>query len=64
MQKELDYLEERVAKLITLNSNLRSVNNKLASQLKEKLDECETLQKKINLSVTSLKRIEKKYFDA
>ena len=63
MQKELDTLEERVLELISLNDNLRILNKKLVSQLNEKFDECEHLKKKVNLSLTSLKRIEKKYFD-
>ena len=63
MQRELDTLEERVLELISLNDSLRKVNRDLVSQLNKKLDECETLQKKVNLSKTSLMRIQKKYFD-
>ena len=63
MQRELNTLEERVLELISLNDSLRKVNRDLVSQLNEKLDECEVLQKKVNLSKTSLMRIQKKYFD-
>ena len=63
MQRELDTLEERVLELISLNDSLRKVNRDLVSQLNKKLDECEVLQKKVNLSKTSLMRIQKKYFD-
>ena len=63
MQRELITLEERVLELISLNNNLRKVNRDLVSQLNKKLDECEMLQKKVNLSKTSLMRIQKKYFD-
>ena len=62
MRKELDTLEERVSELILLNENLRNVNKTLNSQLNEKIDECEVLRKKIDLSTTSLKHIKKKYF--
>ena len=63
MQRELNTLEERVLELISLNDSLRKVNRDLVSQLNKKLDECEALQKKVNLSKTSLIRIQKKYFD-
>ena len=63
MQRELNTLEERVLELISLNDSLRKVNRDLVSQLNKKLDECEMLQKKVNLSKTSLVRIQKKYFD-
>ena len=63
MQRELNTLEERVLELISLNESLRKVNKDLASRLNKKLDECEVLQKKVNLSKTSLMRIQKKYFD-
>ena len=63
MQRELSTLEERVLELISLNDSLRKVNRDLVSQLNKKLDECEVLQKKVNLSKTSLVRIQKKYFD-
>ena len=63
MQSELNSLEERVLELISLNENLRKVNRDLVSQLNKKLDECEVLQKKVNLSKTSLMRIQKKYFN-
>ena len=63
MQRELNTLEERVLELISLNESLRKVNRDLVSQLNKKLDECEVLQKKVNLSKTSLMRIQKKYFD-
>jgi hypothetical protein len=63
MQRELNTLEERVLELISLNDSLRKVNRDLVSQLNKKLDECEVLQKKVNLSKTSLIRIQKKYFD-
>ena len=63
MQRELNTLEERVLELISLNESLRKVNRDLVSQLNKKLDECEMLQKKVNLSKTSLMRIQKKYFD-
>ena len=63
MQRELNTLEERVLELISLNESLRKVNKDLVSQLNKKLDECEALQKKVNLSKTSLMRIQKKYFD-
>ena len=63
MQRELNTLEERVLELISLNERLRKVNDDLVSQLNKKLDECEMLQKKVNLSKTSLMRIQKKYFD-
>ena len=63
MQRELNTLEERVLELISLNKDLRKVNKDLVSQLNKKLDECEMLQKKVNLSKTSLMRIQKKYFD-
>ena len=63
MQRELITLEERVLELISLNNNLRKVNRDLVSQLNKKLDECEMLQKKVNLSKTSLMRIQKKYFN-
>ena len=63
MQRELSTLEERVLELISLNDSLRRVNRDLISQLNKKLDECEVLQKKVNLSKTSLIRIQKKYFD-
>ena len=63
MQKELNTLEERVLELISLNESLRKVNKDLVSELNKKLDECEMLQKKVNLSKASLMRIQKKYFD-
>ncbi|MEL0325678.1 MAG: hypothetical protein VXA09_01550 [Burkholderiaceae bacterium] len=63
MQRELNTLEERVLELISLNESLRKVNKDLVSQLNKKLDECEMLQKKVNLSKKSLMRIQKKYFD-
>ena len=63
MQRELNTLEERVLELISLNESLRKVNKDLVSQLNKKLDECEMLHKKVNLSKTSLMRIQKKYFD-
>ena len=63
MQRELNTLEERVLELISLNESLRKVNRDLVSQLNKKLDECEVLQKKVNLSKTSLMRIQKKYFN-
>ena len=63
MQRELNTLEERVLELISLNESLRRVNKNLVSQLNKKLDECEVLRKKVNLSKTSLIRIQKKYFD-
>ena len=63
MQRELNTLEERVLELISLNDSLRKVNRDLVSQLNQKLDECEVLQKKVNLSKKSLMRIQKKYFD-
>ena len=63
MQRELNTLEERVLELISLNESLRRVNKNLVSQLDKKLDECELLRKKVNLSKTSLIRIQKKYFD-
>jgi len=63
MQRELNTLEERVLELISLNDSLRKVNKDLVSQLNKKLDECEVLQKKVNLSKKSLIRIQKKYFD-
>ena len=63
MQRELNTLEERVLELISLNESLRKVNRDLVSQLNKKLDECEMLKKKVNLSKTSLMRIQKKYFD-
>ena len=63
MQRELNTLEERVLELISLNESLRKVNKDLVSQLNKKLDECEMLQKKVNLSKSSLMRIQKKYFD-
>ena len=63
MHRELNTLEERVLELISLNDSLRKVNRDLVSQLNKKLDECEVLQKKVNLSKTSLMRIQKKYFD-
>ena len=63
MQRELSTLEERVLELISLNDSLRRVNRDLISQLNKKLDECEVLQKKVNLSKTSLIRIQRKYFD-
>ena len=59
MQRELSTLEERVLELISLNESLRKVNKDLVSQLNKKLDECEMLQKKVNLSKTSLMRIQK-----
>ena len=63
MQRELNTLEERVLELISLNESLRKVNRDLVSQLNKKLDECEMLKKKVNLSKTSLMRIQKKYFN-
>ena len=63
MQRELDTLEERVLELISLNESLRRVNKDLVSKLNKKLDEWEMLQKKVNISKTSLMRIQKKYFD-
>ena len=63
MQRELNTLEERVLELISLNESLRRVNKDLVSQLNKKIDECEMLQKKVDLSKTSLMRIQKKYFD-
>ena len=63
MQRELNTLEERVLELISLNESLRRVNKDLVSQLNKKIDECEMLKKKVNLSRTSLMRIQKKYFD-
>ena len=63
MQRELSTLEERVLELISLNESLRKVNRDLVSQLNKKSDEYEMLKKKVNLSKTSLMRIQKKYFD-
>ena len=63
MQRELNALEERVLELISLNDSLRKVNRDLVSQLNKKLDECELLQKKVDLSKTSLMRIQRKYFN-
>ena len=63
MQRELNTLEERVLELISLNESLRKVNRDLVSQLNKKSDEYEMLQKKVNLSKTSLMRIQKKYFN-
>ena len=63
MQRELNTLEERVLELISLNDNLRKLNRDLVSQLNKKLDECEVLKKKVDLSKTSLIRIQRKYFD-
>ena len=63
MQKELDTLEETVSDLISLNDNLRNINKDLISKLNEKTDECEILRKKINLSTSSLRRIQEKYFN-
>ena len=63
MQRELNTLEERVSELISLNESLRKVNRDLVSQLNKKLDECDVLRKKVNLSKTSLIRIQKKYFE-
>ena len=63
MQRELNALEERVLELISLNDSLRKVNRDLVSQLDKKLDECEVLKKKVDLSKTSLIRIQRKYFD-
>ena len=63
MQRELSTLEERVLELISLNESLRKVNRDLVSQLNKKSDEYEMLEKKVNLSKTTLMRIQKKYFD-
>ena len=63
MQRELNTLEERVLELISLNESLRKVNRDLVSQLNKKSDEYEMLEKKVNLSKTSLKRIQRKYFN-
>jgi len=63
MQRELSTLEERVLELISLNESLRKVSRDLISQLNKKADEYEMLKKKVNLSKTSLMRIQKKYFN-
>ena len=63
MQRELSTLEERVLELISLNESLRKVNRDLVSQLNKKSDEYEKLKKKVNLSKTTLMRIQKKYFN-
>tara|TARA_B100000035_G_scaffold209322_1_gene179026 strand:+ start:2249 stop:2446 length:198 start_codon:yes stop_codon:yes gene_type:complete len=63
MQRELSTLEERVLELISLNESLRKVNRDLVSQLNKKSDEYEMLEKKVNLSKTTLMRIQKKYFN-
>ena len=63
MQRELSTLEERVLELISLNESLRKVNRDLISQLNKKSAEYEMLKKKVNLSKTTLMRIQKKYFN-
>ena len=63
MQRELSTLEERVLELISLNESLRKVNRDLISQLNKKSTEYEMLKKKVNLSKTTLMRIQKKYFN-
>ena len=63
MRNELDTLDKKVTELVLLNINLRKVNKKLQKDLTEKNSECQRLQQKIALSITSLKEIRKKFLD-
>jgi hypothetical protein len=63
MRNELDTLDKKVTELVLLNINLRKLNKKLQKDLTEKNSECQRLQKKIALSITSLKEIRKKFLD-
>ena len=63
MRNELDILDKKVSELILLNLNLRKLNKKLQKDLVEKNNECQSLQKKIALSITSLKEIKQKFLD-
>ena len=59
MRNELDTLDKKVTELVLLNINLRKLNKKLQKDLTEKNSECQRLQQKIALSITSLKEIRK-----
>ena len=63
MRNELDILDKKVSELILLNINLRKLNKKLQKDVIEKNSECQRLQKKIALSITSLKEIKQKFLD-
>lgn len=63
MRNELDILDKKVSELVLLNINLRKLNKKLQKDLAEKNSECQHLQKKIALSITSLKEIKQKFLD-
>ena len=63
MRHELDTLDKKVTELVLLNINLRKLNKKLQKDLTEKNSECQRLQQKIALSITSLKEIRKKFLD-
>jgi hypothetical protein len=63
MRNELDTLDKKVTELVLLNINLRKLNKKLQKDLTEKNSECQRLQQKIALSITSLKEIRKKFLD-
>ena len=63
MRNELDILDKKVSELILLNINLRKLNKKLQKDIIEKNSECQRLQKKIALSITSLKEIKQKFLD-
>ena len=63
MRNELDTLDKKVTELVLLNINLRKLNKKLQKDLTEKNGECQRLQKKIALSITSLKEIRQKFLD-
>ena len=60
---ELDTLDKKVTELVLLNINLRKLNKRLQKDLTEKNSECQRLQKKIALSITSLKEIRQKFLD-
>ena len=61
MRNELDTLDKKVTELVLLNINLRKLNKRLQKDLTEKNSECQRLQKKIALSITSLKEIRQKF---
>ena len=63
MRNELDNLDKKVSELVLLNINLRKLNKKLQKDLVEKNSECQLLQKKIALSITSLKEIKQKFLE-
>ena len=63
MRNELDTLDKKVTELVLLNINLRKLNKRLQKDLTEKNSECQRLQNKIALSLTSLKEIRQKFLD-